>query len=188
MSKFEGPVSGIFKSLDSGGADFVSACNQLDSEIFDEAKFSPDIFSGLIDVLQDTRLHGLNDSVFLLKIFEYNVDLLDEGQCGCFVSILKSTFGLFSDEASSILSVELLVEIGDGLIVFDFFKTFTSKSTVSKVQCLAVHGFSWLVKKTDNNHLRGLCLAEISKVADFKNGAASAEAEIELRRRAAHPR
>lgn len=138
---------------------------ELDEKFLADGVIHPEVFSALCEGLGDAAVLASEESASLVKIFEYNADLLDEEQRTRVTACLEAGYGNFKDPASSILTVELIVDLlaeEAALAVLSRLRRIRDEFP----RATAVYGIRRLGKKVRNSAFIGQVVAEI---ANMKN-------------------
>ena len=119
----------------------------LDLAISDALAFSDDCFNALLKAMHEHTISQAAGAIKLIKIFEYNRDLLSAVQHQRLNTCLAQTYSNFADPGSLMLILELLV---DGQQNPDetlrVFKTIAAKSQPPAL-ALIPYGLLYLCKK-----------------------------------------
>jgi hypothetical protein len=154
----------------------------IDRFVFDAGEFPDALFEQVIQTLQSPALRRRSDSLALVKMFEYQIDLLSTAQRDALALALFDALPEFADEMSAFLGVELLVELWPADRLFKSLKRLSSVAA-EPVLLTAVHGFDWLAKRSNDAPIRAACLAELGALARHRTRSVAAEAQEAVRRR-----
>lgn len=154
----------------------------IDRYVFDHATFPARLFSRVLSVIGSADFCHLAESVGVIKLFEYNLDLLSEAQREQLVSVLAGTISKLADSVCAFLAVELIAEVWRDRRSFDLLMPLSSAGSADTV-ALAVHGLDWLAKKTIDEDVRARCLEQLRLLGKHSSRLVQAEAIAALRRR-----
>jgi len=118
---------------------------RLDLEISDHLFCPEECFRALLDAIADDAIAKVNESSRLIKLFEYNLDILDSSQVSNLYQSLESAYPGFVDPASLILILELLVAGHDSQESLDMLQRLTRKSKIP-ARALLPYGLQYLCK------------------------------------------
>ena len=156
----------------------------IDRFVFDLGAFPGALFEQVLQALGNIALRRRGDSVAIVKLFEYQLDLLSLKQRDALALALLDALPEFVDELSAFLGVELLVDLWPADRVLKSLRQL-SAGAAEPVLLTAVHGFDWLAKRSDDKgNVRAACLAELTSLAAHRTRSVAAEAQAALRRRA----
>jgi hypothetical protein len=155
----------------------------IDNYVFDDNTFSPLLFTKMMLIMGSPQFLKLDNSIRIIKIFDYHLAYLNSGQKEQLFRVLEEILPNVKDNLSGFLAVELIAELWRderSLLAFQqLTKTAKNEATIA----LIVHGLDWLAKKTESTKVRNHCAEELHKMAVHESGLVKGEAKAALRRR-----
>lgn len=130
---------------------------ELDLVASDYPSIEQSVFEGLLTLLKDDAVQKSGDSAWLFKFFECNHDLLTHDQKRVLCETFEAIYPHYSDPASLILMLELLVDIGENK--FHLIDTFSQyqKLKSSPAKTLLPCGLKYLYKHTKDPEMLRKC-------------------------------
>ncbi len=160
----------------------AEAATAIDRRAFDEARFPGSLFLEVIAALKSPALRASTDSVALVKLFEFGLDLLSASQREQLAEALHELIPKTADETAAFVAVELLVELwsADRLLkALQELRTAPSEQTL----LIVVHGYDWLAKRNQEPPVKSECLARLGELSRSPQPTVAAEARSALRKR-----
>ena len=130
----------------------ADAFQDLDLAISDEPIFNSECFDVLLEAISNQSVGKASGSSHLIKIFEYNRDLLDEQQLQRLNESLYNVYAEYIDPAASILILELLVEGYSKEEALSMLKKLSSE-VKSPALALIPYGLQYLCKRTRDSEI-----------------------------------
>ena len=147
----------------------------IDRYIFDIAAFPSPLFEKVISVIRGMEFCRLTDSVWIIKLFEYNLSLLTNVQRQQLFTTLSELITKLADPVSAFLTVELVAEIWCDSRSFESLLNLT-KGASENTLALAAHGLGWLAKRTKQMDTQSRCLNELRLLSKHPSHIVQAEA------------
>jgi hypothetical protein len=156
-------LRGFVENGVTGG--LATVCEEIDSYIFDGGEFPHTLLDGVLKVIESEHFLNLSDSVAVIKIFEYNLDLLKDYQRDHLVRTLTYVIPNSRDSVAGFLAVELISEVWKDHRSLDVLLALARDSTSENTIALVAHGFDWLYRKTSSQKVKGQCIDELTSLA-----------------------
>ena len=170
----------------------IAACNDeslartaeaIDRHAFDLGVFPRGLFAAVVAALASEHLQALPNSLPLIKIFEYELDLLTTEQRYVLGQTLLSAMPRLTDEIATFLTAELVCDLLPAARVRDQLDKLAI-GAAEPILLSIVHAWDWLAKRNnDDNLLLAACLAALHALSKHPSSAVAAEAAAAVRRR-----
>ena len=184
IARAEELAAGLEAAILRGNASEIAAISQtIEAYAFDVGVFPDDLFELLISAIQSKAFAQLEDGVALLKVFEYNLDLLKGAQKEVLVHALRQSIPQMRDAIAAFLAVELIVEVSSDENALRTMTSLVDEGVLDTTLAIAAHGFDWLAKRTERDSVRRRALEELSNLAEHSSSLVRAEALHALKRR-----
>lgn len=163
-------------------AELSESSKQLDEAIFDQACFSDDTVKELFEIIGSDAYAQMADGVTLLKVFEYNLELLSESQS----KDLQRSLVLFvpnaRDAIAAFLAVEPIAELWKDGRSADALSVIRKSASSDETLVLVAHGFYWLAKKTTDVGVQKRCMVQLEELGRHPSPEVTVEAQAALNR------
>lgn len=178
------PAALIKSVVDSDTAEQERLFTEVDLALSTRAAWSPEWFQALCDGLRDPAVKRSTDSARLLKLFEYDRDLLDDAQRTRLAAVLEEVYPGYEDPAALILILELLVAgDADGARFMEFLSA-QAGAAEENARALVPYGLKLAAKRFPGHRERALALARrlaADASPEVRNEAQAALRHIERR-------
>jgi len=159
-----------------------ASSQQIEGLVFDRGAFADDLFGALLRSVESAPYAKMADGLLLLKIFEYNLDLLSPTQKKDLASSLGSYVPRALDAVSAFLAIELIAEIWKDRRSADAIIAVKERAISDETLALVAHGFDWLAKRTSDGLVRQECVQELEALSRHSSPEVMAEAQSALTR------
>ncbi len=170
----------------------IAACDEeslartaeaIDRHAFDLGSFPHGLFAAVVAAVASEQLQTLPNSLPLIKMFEYELDLLSAEQRDALGQTLLSAMPRLADEIAAFLAAELVCDLLPATQVRDQLNGLVT-GAAEPLLLMLVHGWDWLAKRNDDDDsVRAACNAALHALSKHPSRAVSAEAAAALRRR-----
>lgn len=167
---------------DSDARRLADATSAIDRFVFDLGHFPQDLFGAVIAALRSPALQELADSVALVKMFEFGLDLLSPPQREDLAGALLDGAPKFADETAAFLAVELLVDLWTGERLLKALKAMEAGASKSTLLTIS-HALDWLAKRTQDPAIKAECVKALTRMSAHADKDVAAEARGALKRR-----
>jgi hypothetical protein len=146
----------------------------------DEA-FPDTVFSAMLDIIADGSLPAMENSVYLLKLFEDEWDNLTGDQKENLLPVLRDSYAVYANKLAYFVISEILGEYYCDSRAFEVLEQLESTPNPS-ARALVPHGFEHIASGADSPDLRRKASARLEIMRGDLNDAVRDEAEISIQR------
>ncbi len=154
----------------------------LESAVFDNGAFASELLSELTGIIRSDAYAQMSDGLFLIKIFEYNLDLLGDSQRKLLTQAIIDYVPRARDAIAAFLAMEVVAEIWRDQRSVAAILSVKERAGTEETLALAVHGFYWLAKKATDTSVRLKCLEHLETLSRHPAVAVNVEATAVLAR------
>lgn len=177
------PLQCAVAAVENGDmAALESSSKQLEEVVFDQGYFSDETVRALSETIESDAYARVTDGVFLLKSFEYNLELMTDSQAKEFARAVVSFVPKAHDEIAAFLAVELIAELWKDERSVDALIEIRDTSTANVTLALVAHGFHWLAKKSAILGVKDRAAKELEALSKHPSSEVSVEAVAALNR------
>lgn len=160
----------------------AAVATDIDRHVFDQGAFPQPLFDGVLAALGDPAWQRWPDSLALVKMFEYELDLLGDAQRAALSAALLAALPRLADETSAFLAAEMVVEIGPPASALPPLVALARQAPPDRLP-VVVHGLDWLAKRAAGEPPAAAALDALRTLARHRVPAVASEAAAALARR-----
>jgi hypothetical protein len=154
----------------------------LGSAVFDNGAFTNELLNQLTRIIQSEAYAKMSDGLLLMRVFEYNLNLLTDSQRDKLGSAIVAYVPCARDAIAAFLAVEIIAEIWKDRRSIEAIILVKERARTEETFALVTHGFDWLAKRTSDTGVRVECLDQLDKLSRHPSSAVRVEALAALTR------